>query len=373
MIELASLRATVYRCRIETPVVTAFGIMDERPMVLVQATDRDGSTGWGEIWCNYPSVGAEHRARIVNRLLAKLVERQSFTCPAAAFAFLTGKTEILALQSGEPGPFAQCIAGIDIALWDLAARRLGLPLWRMLGGTNPTVAVYASGLNPDRPERLAAIRAADGFRAFKQKIGFGQARDIENLTALRHELGAGVTLMADANQSWSLETATHMARHLEPFGLAWLEEPLRADRGWPEWQNLAAATTIPLAAGENLAGNAAFDAAIGSGAFGVIQPDIAKWGGFSAVLQVAQRTVAAGLSYCPHWLGGGVGLLASAHLLAAVGGTGALEIDANPNPLRSLTCGTLAQVKDGRTSLSDQPGLGADIDETALASYRVTQ
>jgi L-alanine-DL-glutamate epimerase-like enolase superfamily enzyme len=365
----ASLRALVFRCPIETPVITSFGVMRERPMVLVRAEDADGAVGWGEIWCNFPAVGAEHRARLVETVLAPLVEGRVFDGPVAAWSALTASTEVLAIQAGEPGPLAQAIAGVDIALWDLAARRAGQPLWRLLGGASARVRVYASGLNPDAPERLAAIRQREGYRAFKLKIGFGAQRDLANLTALRTVLGKDAPLMVDANQAWTLEKALQMAPGLVPFDLQWLEEPLRADRPWSEWSELASKVAIRLAAGENLTGHAAFDQALRSGALGVVQPDIAKWGGFSGCLPVARRVLAAGRRYCPHYLGGGVGLLASAHLLAAAGGDGMLEVDANDNPLRTLTCGPLACVEEGVAALAETPGLGPAPDLAALKEF----
>src|SRR6476660_9005966 len=136
-LHIRSLRALVWRYPLKTPVVTSFGTMRDRPMVLVRAEDADGIAGWGEIWCNFPSVGAEHRARLVHGVLAPLVTSRAFDTPADAFEFLTAGTAVLALQSGEPGPFAQAIAGVDIALWDLQARREQQPLWRLLGGSTP--------------------------------------------------------------------------------------------------------------------------------------------------------------------------------------------------------------------------------------------
>ena len=353
-----SLRARVYRCPIETPVRTSFGVMHDRPMVLVRAEDVNGGVGWGEVWCNFPTVGAEHRARLVASVFASVVEDAEFGSPIDAFRLLSARSEVLAIQSGEHGPIAQAIAGIDIALWDLAARTTGQPLWRLLGGASPRIPVYASGLNPEAPERLATRRRAEGHRAFKLKIGFGLERDLANLEAMRGMLGTGSLLMADANQAWRLDAALEMAPRLEPFGLNWLEEPIRADRPWTEWQRLAHATGIPLAAGENLAGEGQFDAAVASRALHVLQPDAAKWGGISGCLPVAKMAVSAGLRYCPHCLGGGISLLASAHLLAAAGGGGMLEVDANDNPLRDLLCGSLATVADGACVLDDAAGLG---------------
>jgi L-alanine-DL-glutamate epimerase-like enolase superfamily enzyme len=368
---IRSLFALAFRHPLAMPVVTSFGVMRDRPMVLVRAEDGDGVVGWGEAWCNFPSVGAEHRVRIVNEILAPLVVQRTFAGPAEAYDVLTARTEILALQSGEPGPFAQAIAGVDIALWDIAARRAGLPLWRFLGGRSPTIAVYASGLNPDAPARLAEAKRNEGHRAFKLKIGFGRERDLANLRDLRAVLGDDAMLMVDANQALSLEAAVDLAHALESFAVDWLEEPLRADRPWSDWTTLCNATTIPLAAGENIAGDAAFDAALAAGALAVVQPDMAKWGGVSRSVPLARRVLAHGRRFCPHYLGGGVGLLASAHGLAAVGGEGMLEIDANPNPLRSATCGSVEAVVGGKATLGDGPGLGVDPDLGYLRRYAV--
>jgi len=371
-LRVRSLRARVYRCPIETPVRTSFGVMHDRPMVVVRAEDRNGKVGWGEVWCNFPTVGAEHRARLVASVFAPMVEDADFESPADAFRSLTARSEVLAIQTGEFGPIAQAIAGIDIALWDLAAREAGCPLWRLLGGTSPRIPVYASGLNPEAPEKLAARRLAEGHRAFKLKVGFGRERDLANLVAMRDTLGAASVLMADANQAWSLDEALEMIPVLERFDLAWLEEPIRADRPWSDWQRLARSSGIPLAAGENLAGTTQFEAAIASRAFRVVQPDAAKWGGISGCLPVATAVVSAGLRYCPHCLGGGISLLASAHLLAAAGGGGLLEIDANDNPLRDALCGPLASVGGGACVLDEEPGLGRPPELGALERYAVS-
>lgn len=362
------LRAHLLRWPVRTPVRTSFGVMHDRPMLLLEVRDADGAVGWGEAWCNFPAVGAEHRARLVESVFAPMLDDAARADAAQTFERLTRATAVLAIQSGEPGPIAQCIAGIDMALWDLAARRAAQPLWRFLGGTDPEVKVYASGLNPDGPERLAAQRQAEGYTAFKLKVGFGADRDLANLRAMRSALGEGAAMMVDANQAWSLEEALRMAPRLGDFDLQWLEEPLRADSLHGAWSALAAASPVPLAAGENIAGDAAFDAAMAARVFAVIQPDIAKWGGLTRGLPLARRILGSGARFCPHYLGGGVGLLASAHLLAAAGGGGMLEIDSNENPLRSEACGALAQVQAGTARLTEAPGLGIEPDVAALRS-----
>ena len=373
---LARLEAHVLRWPVKVPVRTSFGTMHDRPAVLVRVEDTEGAHGWGEAWCNFPSCGAEHRAALIETVLAPLLVGRAFATPEAAFAEMSALTAVLAIQSGEPGPIAQAIAGIDTALHDLAAQRRGLPLWRHLSraageGGRAGVLVYASGINPDRPgEAVATLRAA-GYTAFKLKVGFGAERDVDNLADVRAAAGAGAAVMVDANQAWDLAGATAMAEALAASAPAWLEEPLRADRPWPEWQRLAAASPIPLAAGENAIGEAAFAELIASRAIAVVQPDLAKWGGISGVAPIVERIAAANLRWCPHYLGGGIGLLASAHLLAARGrADGWLEVDANENPLRTLLCPPLASLDNGRMTLPAAPGLGVEPDLATLRALR---
>lgn len=362
------------RWPVKVPVRTSFGVMHDRPAVLVRVEDSEGAFGWGEAWCNFPACGAEHRARLIETVLAPLVVGHAFASPQAAFRAVSEQTAVLAIQSGEPGPIAQAIAGIDIALHDLAARRAGLPLWRhLMGAAAPAeatatrrVRVYASGINPERPgDTVAALRRA-GHTAFKLKVGFGEAKDVDNLAQVRAAAGAEALVMVDANQAWDLETAIVMADRLAAFAPAWLEEPLRADRPWHEWQRLAKVSTIPLAAGENAIGDDAFDALIAARAIAVVQPDLAKWGGVSGTLGVIERIDAAGLRYCPHYLGGGIGLLASAHVLAARGDDGLLEVDANDNPLRTALCPPLAGLAAGSMWIEAASGLGIEADVARL-------
>ena len=367
---LARVAAYVFRAPIAKPVVNAFGTMTDRPMVLVTVEDSEGAAGFGELWSNFPVVGAEHRARLVQSVFAPLLVGRPLEAPAAAHARLARTVASQVLQTGEPGPFAQCIAGIDQALTDLSARRAGLPVFRFLGGRDARVPVYASGLGPEGAEPLALQHWERGFRAFKLKVGFGRERDVANLRSLRAALPAAATLMVDANQAWSPNEAAAMLPLLQTFDLAWLEEPIAADRPLAAWQALAAqAAPLRLAAGENLCDRARLEAAIDSHALRVLQPDIGKWGGYSERRAIGARAVDAGMAFCPHWLAGGVGLAASLHLRAAVGGDGLVEWDANPNPLRQAF--PLPDVVDGAVTLGEAPGLGFVPDLRALADFAV--
>jgi D-galactarolactone cycloisomerase len=364
-----SVEAFCYRYPLSTPVVTSFGRMLDRPAVFVRVEDDDGYVGWGEVWANFPSSGAEHRARLVNEVLAPAISGFAASGPADVFKSLTEATAVLALQSGEPGPFAQAIAGIDLAIWDIHARRRGVALWKLLGGERSRIPVYASGINPTGSRQMAEAALGRGHRALKLKIGFDLAADRANLAALRQLVGDGM-LAADANQAWSVERAIEVAPYLDEFALAWLEEPIRADRPWQEWQALRKSTAVPLAAGENIASRAGFQQALDDNVLRVVQPDIAKWGGLSVCAGIARDILKSGKMFCPHYLGGGIGLLASAHLLAGVGGNGLLEVDSNDNPLRDRFCGRVNAIADGMVTLSDDPGLGIEPDLSSIEAYR---
>lgn len=369
---LARVEAHVFRTPIAEPVRTSFGTMVERVAVFVRVEDSDGARGWGEIWSNFPTASAEHRALLFADIVAPRALGKSLDDPAGLWAEIDRALHVLRVQSGDAGALSAAAAGLDLAIHDLRARKRGLPLWRALGGTDDSpVPIYGSGLNPGRAayDTVGRLRAA-GYRAFKIKVGFGAATDLETLRPVARELGAGERLMVDVNQGWDLRTASVMVPRLAEFGLHWIEEPLVADRPVTEWTQVAAAAPTQLAAGENLRGAGAFQAMIDSGLFGTVQPDAAKWGGHSGCLPVARTALAAGRTYCPHFLGGALGLLHSLHLLAAVRGPGLLEVDANPNPLREGLLGNLITAREGTVSLPGSPGLGLEPDLKPLLNLR---
>jgi L-alanine-DL-glutamate epimerase-like enolase superfamily enzyme len=358
-VRLRRIEAWALRAPIERAVETSFGVMRDRPAVFLRIEDAQGCFGFGEIWCNFPGCGAEHRVRLLIDELAPLLSAAACRRPHDAYRALTDKVRIRALQSGEAGPYRQVIAGLDIALWDLCARAAGEPLRLHLDPAAPDhVPAYASGIHiGGAPEAIGRARE-NGFSAFKVKVGFDTVGDLDVIGQLSDALAKDERLLADANQAWALDQALDFAHRASGLGLGWLEEPLAADADAADWRRLAEEGGIPLAAGENLAGEDGFQDAIGSGALAYIQPDIAKWGGFSGCLPVARAALKAGLAYCPHFLGGGIGLAASAHLLAAAGGPGLLEIDANPNPLREAFA--QARPSGGALLLTGDAGLGIE-------------
>jgi L-alanine-DL-glutamate epimerase-like enolase superfamily enzyme len=256
-------------------------------------------------------------------------------------------------------------------LWDLAARRRGVPLWQLLGVNRDRVPVYASGINPEQAEKRMQESRALGYNAFKIKVGFEPAADKAVVRGTLDRLELNEHLMLDANQAWNLATALDMARHLEQGSIDWLEEPMPVDAPDSDWAALSEASPVPLAGGENLAGPVEFDRAVNLGVLSVLQPDVCKWGGISGCFPVARCALDAGRRLCPHYLGGGIGLIASAHLLAAVGGDGLLEVDSNPNPLRQTLTQPFPVINDGYLKLPNGAGLGVEPDLDEAAGWQV--
>jgi len=367
---ITDVECRVFRAPITAPLANAFGAMTNRPAVFLRLGASDGISGWGEVFSNFPQVGAEHRQRLVESLFAPIVKGAPADDPAWVRATLERRTRAMAIQCGEPGPFAQITGAIDQALWDMAARRAGEPLWKHLGGTSPRVRVYASGIGPDGVVEVALAKRDEGYRAFKLKVGFGAERDRANLAALRAALGDEATIMLDANQAWSPDDAPARIAELAALRPHWIEEPILADESIDAWRAVAQASAIPLAAGENVRGADAFRNMIDAGLLRFVQPDVGKWGGISGGIEVAHHARARGVALCPHWLAGGIGLAASMHLVAATGSADSyLEVDANPNPLREEVLPLT--VRDGAVLLSDAPGLGIEPDFARLARYAV--
>ncbi len=375
-LRLHSLTPHLYRVPLEQPVVTSFGTMRARWALWVCVRDTDGVEGWGEVWCNFPDSGALHRCRLLQEVFAPLLPGLRADEPAQMSAQVAARTRILRLQSAEFGPLDQCAAGLDVAIWDLHAKRLGQPLYAVLHRwlhegerpATPRVRAYASGINPQGAGPTLARAAQAGHRAFKVKVGFGHDQDLRTLQEARAAAGDR-WLAADANQGWTLEQAADFLPQLAAFQLAWMEEPLAADATAADWRALKARAPMPLAAGENINHLPVFQAALQSWGLGAVQPDLAKWGGFTGCLEVVRKARQHGVMYCPHYLGGGIGLMASAHLLAASGQAGLLEMDINPNPLRSEVLAGALTPHEGWVRLGDAPGLGLVPDLAAVQAW----
>ncbi|GAA1487593.1 L-talarate/galactarate dehydratase [Brachybacterium sacelli] len=264
---------------------------------------------------------------------------------------------------GRSGVATQALAALDIALYDLKAKRAGLPLAKLLGAHRDSVRTYdTSGgfLHASLEEvRERADRSlAEGIGGIKIKVGLPDgAEDLRRVAAVREHLGDAVPLMVDANQQWDRRTALRMGRRLEEFDLVWIEEPLDADDAEGH-AALAGTLDTPIATGEMLASVAEHERLISARACDVIQPDAPRVGGITPFLKLATLADHAGLDLAPHFA-----MEIHLHLAAAYPRETWVEHFDWLDPLFEERLET----RDGRMLVPDRPGLGVTLSEQARA------
>lgn len=269
---------------------------------------------------------------------------------------------------GRGGAQALAISAVDIALWDLRARRLGVPLWRLLGGFDPRVPCYAGGIDLDFSLdallRQTDANLARGFRAIKMKVGRPSLReDVERVRAMRAHLGPEFPLMVDANMRWSADEAIRAARALAECQPVWLEEPTIPD-DVPGHVRIVREGGLPVAAGENLHTLHAFRQLIAAGGVTFPEPDATNCGGVTTFMKVCHLAEAFNLPVTSH---GAHDL--TVHLLAAAPNRSYLE--AHGFGLDRFVAEPL-RIQDGFAIAPDRAGHGIEFDWRALASLRAT-
>jgi len=264
---------------------------------------------------------------------------------------------------GRGGPVSLALSAIDIALWDVKAKRANTPLWRLLGGYDPRVPAYAGGIDLDLPLdallRQTEANLARGFRAIKMKVGRAKlAEDVERVAAMRKHLGEGFPLMADANMKWTADVAIRAARAFAPYDLFWLEEPVVPEDITGSARVLREGG-LPVASGENLHSLWEFRQLIEAGGVSYPEPDVTNCGGITAFLKIAHLAEAFGLLVTSH---GAHDL--TVHLLAALPNRSYLE--AHGFGLDRFIADPL-RLEEGFAIAPDRPGHGVRFDWAGLA------
>jgi len=267
---------------------------------------------------------------------------------------------------GRGGAASFALAAVDIALWDLRGKVQNMPWWRLLGGHDPRVPVYAGGI--DLQFSLEALLAqadefqAQGFRAIKMKVGRDRlSEDLDRVAAMRDHLGPDFPLMADANMRWRVDEAIRAARSLADNDLYWLEEPTMPD-DVAGHARIAREGGLPIATGENFHTVYEFQQMIAYGAISFPEPDVATLGGVTPWLKVAHLAETCNLPVTTH----GVHDL-QVHLLAAIPNSSYLE--AHGFGLDRFIRNPLT-IEDGFAVAPDRAGHGVVFDWEALEEFR---
>lgn len=331
-------------------------------MLLVRVDTDNGITGWGEAFG--PGIWPATRT-VIEDILAPMCAGHDCTEIAALTEDLQRKLHPL----GRGGPVAFAMAGLDIALWDIAGQHAGLPLCRLLANSPAaSLTAYASLLRYGEPALVAgkcreAIDA--GYHDVKlHEIGIEQAR------AARAALGPDAGLMMDVNCPWSPDEAVAMARQLRDVNLLWFEEPV-----WPPEDHAGLAKVrrdggIPVAAGENASTAADFRHMFDAAAVDFAQPSVIKIGGVTPMLRIIELAELRGIAIMPHSPYFGPGLIATLHVCAARAPAAMMEIyfcELGASPL-----GAAIQPVNGRMTVPQGAGLGVAPDPIVMRKYAAT-
>jgi mandelate racemase len=339
------------------PIRTAVGHLPTAPLVLINLRTSDGITGRAYLFAYKPGM--------LKPLVATVEAVAGETVGHAADPFSVGRRLELSFRLlGRQGLVALAMSGIDMALWDIAARAQDLPLVRLLGGVERPIPAYDSfgiiDVTDDSGEIERSIQR--GFRGIKIKIGGDAVEvDVARVKAVREIIGDGTALMVDYNQSLDPAEATRRIERLKPFDLLWVEEPVLAEDLAGHHQ-VRAATGARIQTGENWTFPEQMEKAIRAGASDYAMPDVQKIGGVTGWMKAAALAEAAGLPVSSH-----VFVEASAHLLAVAPTAHWLEWMDQAGPLLQEPA---ALAPDG-TVTARGPGLGMDWDETAVRRYAV--
>jgi len=329
-------------------------------LVTVRLHDAEGAVGVGYTYTVGTGGAAVHAlvARDLAPLLAgREAERIEEIWQAMWWALHYG---------GRGGAQMLAMSAVDIALWDLRARRQGVPLWRVLGGFDPRVPCYAGGidldLSVDALLRQTEENLKAGFRAIKMKVGRPSLRqDVERVRAMRAHLGAEFPLMVDANMRWSVDEAIRAARALREFDPVWLEEPTSPD-DVPGHVRIVRDGGVPIAAGENLHTLHEFRHLIAAGGVTFPEPDVTNCGGVTTFMKVCHLAEAFSLPVTSHGAHD-----VTVHLLAAAPNRSYLE--AHGFGLDRFIAEPL-RLEAGAALAPDRPGHGIEFDWKALDALR---
>jgi L-alanine-DL-glutamate epimerase-like enolase superfamily enzyme len=335
---------------------------------LVKITAEDGTVGWGE---GHAPLGPRATAAVVQDVLAPLLLGQD---PLAIEMLWERMYGSMRLRGHVAGYQLEAIAGVDIALWDLAGKLTGLPAYRLLGGPFTTeLLTYASGV-PGRTveERAASAERfiADGYTAMKASIGRGNLdEDLAAVAALVETVDGRADVLVDAHGAYASHTALYVGRELQRMGVRWLEDPLPPE-DVEGYVALSAALEMPVAAGETECTRWQFEERLRQKAVDLILPDICRAGGITEGRKIATVADLHNVRWAAHVsMGTSVHVAAAAHLAVASANFLIFEFSSTPNPIGDNLLTRPLRPEHGILRVPDGPGLGIELDEEQLKQH----
>lgn len=347
----------------------------QRRIAVVKITTDEGYVGWGEGYGPAAVIEAG-----IHHLKSCLIGKNPIGQETIWFEMYR-KT----LDFARRGVLMASISALDIALWDLKGKILGLPVSVLLGGQfRKRVKPYATGLYfseeenlPDKLAKEASQYVQQGFQAIKMKVGLSIDRDIQHIQEVRKAIG-DTPLMIDANHAYSLREAIQLAKLAEPYQISWFEEPVSPEY-YHQYRQLRAKTVIPIAGGECEYLRFGFHQLLKNDCLDILQVDICAAGGLTEAKRIASLASTFGVEIVPHTWGTGIAFHAALHFIANLEPTPGrlhepdlfIEYDRTENAIREQLTRPQIQMKEGFIKVPQAPGLGIEVQEDVLRSFQV--
>jgi len=362
MAQIKSIETGHYR--IPLPVAlsdSTHGVMTAFEVITVRVKDADGQEGVGYTYTTGHNGGAV--ADLARREIPEIVAG----CDADLIENLWQKVWWGLHYGGRGGPTVLALSAFDMALWDLKAKRAGLPLWKFLGGHEREVPCYAGGIDLDLSVddllRQTDGNLEKGFRAIKCKAGREKmSEDIARVSAMRRHLGDDFPLMVDANMKWSVDEAIRRARAFREFDLVWLEEPIIPDDVAGHVRVMQEGG-VAIATGENFRTLWEFKQMIAAGGVSYPEPDVTNCGGITPFMKICHLAEAFNLPVTSHGAHD-----VTVHLLAAV--PNRFYLETHGFGLDRYIADPL-EIRDGKAIAPDRPGHGIAFDWKGLEEHSV--
>jgi len=349
---------------------------ERRGAMLVEIVGEDGSSGWGEAF-----GPPELTAPIVEFYKPLLIGTDAFATELHWQSLYNRLRD-----HGQKGLAIEALSAVDIALWDLKGRHLGMPVHCLMGGPlRRRIQAYATGFYRKRSgDPLSYLldearqRTDAGFTAIKLKLGFGIDEDVRLCRAVRRAVAPDTAIMVDANHAYDAIAAIRLGRQIEDLDIGWFEEPVPPE-DLDGYKQVKAALRIPIAGGEAEFTRWGFRRILVERAIDILQPDVCAAGGLSECKKIADMANAFGVRVNPHVWGTGVALAASLQLIATLPDNPPglhpiaplLEFDQSEHPIRMAVLTERIEQRNGWVEVPSGPGLGIEIDREAIARFRV--